>query len=309
MMRIPTLAAMLVLSAFAFAPGIASAAELPPAPTPAESFDVGTLHVDRYGNGDPIVLVPGLACGAWVWNGIIPHLAGTHAVYALTLAGFAGRPPQGTPSFAGFVRDLTALLDQRHLARVVLVGHSLGGTLAIAYAEANSSRLRGVVSVDGLPIFPDTDDLTPAQRQLVASRLASTLRAKTPDQMIAFETGLMSVGGVSDPSLAAPLAALTAQSDPTTVADWLTADVEVDLRPRLGAITVPLDEIVPYDPSEANPVSAVHPTESEKRAAYVASLARVHTVNVITISPSKLFVMIDQPDRFTTTLDALLAKL
>jgi pimeloyl-ACP methyl ester carboxylesterase len=250
-----------------------------------------------------------LACGAWVWNGIIPHLAATHAVYALTLAGFAGRPPLGTPSFAGFTRDLTALLDQRHLTRVVLVGHSLGGTLAIAYAEQDSNRLRGVVAVDGLPIFPDTDDLTPAQRQLVASRLASTLRAKTPDQMIAFETGLMSVGGVSDPALAAPLAALTAQSDPTTVADWLTANVEVDLRPRLGAITVPLDEIVPYDPSEANPVSAVHPTEAEKRAAYVAVLARARKVDVVMISPAKHFVMIDQPDRFTTTLDALLATL
>ncbi|MGD0050771.1 MAG: alpha/beta hydrolase [Vulcanimicrobiaceae bacterium] len=308
-MRTPLAAVALALSLIGGTSGRASAAVLPPAPTPAESFDVGTLHVDRYGSGDPIVLVPGLACGAWVWNGIIPHLAATHAVYALTLAGFAGRPPQGTPSFGGFVRDLTALLDQRHLARIVLVGHNLGGTLAIAYAEEYSNRLRGVVAIDGVPIFPDTDDLTPAQRQVVASRLASTLRAKTPEQMIAFETGLMSAGGVSDPTLAAPLAALTAQSDPTTVAEWLTADVEVDLRPRLGAITVPLDEIVPYDPSEANPVSAVHPTEAEKRAAYVASLARVHTVDVVTISPAKLFVMIDQPDRFTTALDMFLARL
>ena len=49
MMRIRTVAVALVLSAFTLTRGAAGAAVLPPAPTPAESFDVGTLHVGVLG--------------------------------------------------------------------------------------------------------------------------------------------------------------------------------------------------------------------------------------------------------------------
>jgi pimeloyl-ACP methyl ester carboxylesterase len=287
----------------------ARAATLPAPPAPAESFDIGTLHVDRYGVGDPIVLIPGLACGAWEWNGVIPHLAAAHTVYALTLAGFAGRPPQGAPSFAAFVRDLNALLDERKLIRPVLIGHSLGGTLALAYAEQHASRLRGLILVDGLPTFPDTEELSSAERQAMAQRVLGGLRDKTPADIIAFETALLTSGGVSDSDLAAPLAALTTQSDPTTVVGWVTADIEIDLRPHLGAITVPIDEIVPYDPSEANPVLAVHYTELQKRAYYITLFPRARKLNVATIAPSKFFVMYDQPDRFSAMLDAFLATM
>jgi pimeloyl-ACP methyl ester carboxylesterase len=287
----------------------ALAASLPPAPAPAEQFDVGTLHVDRYGSGDPIVLIPGLACGAWEWNGVIPQLAATHTVYALTLAGFAGRPPQGTPSIDGFVRDLDALLDARKLTRPVLIGHSLGGTLAIAYAERRPARVRGLVLVDALPTFPDTDGLSPADRKLVAQRIEGQVRGKTAADIIDFLTGLLTAGGVTDTDLAGPLAALLAQSDATTVVDWVTADIETDLRPRLGAIVAPIDEIVPYDPSEANPVSAVHYTEPQKRAYYVTQFPHVRHFTAVTIAPSKFFVMYDQPERFSATLVALLATM
>jgi pimeloyl-ACP methyl ester carboxylesterase len=302
------LATVLAMAALAV-PARTRAATLPPAPTPTASFQVGTLHVDAYGSGDPIVLLPDVACGAWEWYGVIPHLAATHTVYAVTPAGFAGQPPQGTPTFAGFERDLTALLDQRHLAKVVLVGHSLGGTLAIAYGETNGSRLRGIVAIDAQPIFPDTDDLNAQQRKEAAARSASTLRVQTPAQLVEYETGYMTAQGVEDPQLAAEYAALAAQSDPKTATDWIAAALEVDLRPRLAAIPVPLEEIVPYDPSEADPHIAVHYTQAEKVAAYKALFPRVRTFSIVAIAPAKHFVMADQPEQFLAALDAFLAKL
>ncbi|HTW83456.1 MAG TPA: alpha/beta hydrolase [Candidatus Sulfotelmatobacter sp.] len=291
-------------------PCVGMAATLPPAPLAASSFQVGTLHVDTYGTGgEPIVLLPELACGTWEWYGLIPHLAATHTVYAVTPAGFAGQPPQGTPSVAGFVRDLNAVLDRAHVEKAVLIGHSLGGTLALAFAEQHPTRVRGVVAVDALPIFPDTDDLTPAQRKEAAGRSASTLRLQTPAQLVEYETGFMSAQGVTDPALATAMAALAAQSDATTAADWIAADLEVDLRPRLGAITAPIEEIVPYDPSEANPQVAVHYTEPEKAAAYKALFAHARKLTVVSIAPAKHFVMLDQPDRFLAAVDAFLTTL
>jgi pimeloyl-ACP methyl ester carboxylesterase len=305
-MRLFVFVAVVAVTALAV-PTRTPAATLPPAPTPTASFQVGTLHVDAYGSGDPIVLLPDVACGAWEWYGVIPHLAATHTVYAVTPAGFAGQPPQGTPTFAGFARDLSALLDQRHLGKVVLVGHSLGGMLAIAYGETNGSRLRGIVAIDAQPIFPDTDDLNAAQRKEAAARSASTLRLHSTAQLVEYETGYMSAQGVEDPQLAAAYAALAAQSDPKTATDWIAASLEVDLRPHLAAIPVPLEEIVPYDPSEADPHIAVHYTQAEKVAAYKALFPRVRTLRIVAIAPAKHFVMADQPEAFAAALDAFLS--
>ncbi|MDQ6926526.1 MAG: alpha/beta hydrolase [Candidatus Eremiobacteraeota bacterium] len=301
-------AGALAATLFSVTPLAAHAAALPPDPPRAESFDVGMLHVDRYGSGDPIVLVPGLASGAWTWNGLIPHLAAKHSVYAVTIAGFAGRPAAGVPSFAAFERDLTALLDQRHLAKPVLVGHSIGGTLAIDYAETHPDRVRAIVAADGLPIFPGMQQLTQQQREAIGAQMGAGVKAQTHDQFLAYEKGYMASVGVNDTALADQLALLSAQSDAPSVAAWLQADLAADLRPNLAKITVPVLEIAPYSPAEGNPTAPMHYTEAEKGDYYRSLLAGAPKLDVITIAPARHFVMLDQPERFQKALDDFLAR-
>ena len=302
------LAGALAALLFSIAPLAARAATLPPDPPRAESFDVGMLHVDRYGSGDPIVLVPGLACGAWTWNGLIPHLAANHSVYAVTIAGFAGRPAVGTASFAAFENDLTALLDQRHLVKPVLVGHSLGGTLSIDYAETHPDRVRAIVAADGLPVFPGMQQLAQQQREAIGAQMAGSVKGQTHDQLLAFEKSYMATVGVSDAALGDQVAALSSQSDPPTIAAWLQADLAADLRPNLAKISVPVLEIAPYSPAEGNPAAAMHYTEPEKAALYRTLLAGVAKLDVVTIAPARHFVMLDQPERFQKALDDFLAR-
>jgi len=302
------LAGALAAALLSMTPLAAPAAALPPDPPRAESFDVGMLHVDRYGSGDPIVLVPGLASGAWTWNGLIPHLAATHSVYAVTIAGFAGRPATGTMSFAAFENDLTALFDQRHLVKPVLVGHSLGGTLAIDYGETHPDRVRAIVAADGLPIFPGMQQLTQQQREAIGAQMASGVKAQTHDQFLAFEKNYMASVGVNDAALADQVAALSAQSDASAVAAWLQADLAADLRPNLAKITVPVLEIAPYSPAEGNPAAPMHYTEAEKADYYRTLLAGVAKLDVLTIAPARHFVILDQPERFQKALDDFLAR-
>jgi pimeloyl-ACP methyl ester carboxylesterase len=279
----------------------AGAVALPPAPVPAETFDVGMLHVERYGAGKPVVLISGLASGAWTWYGVIPHLAASHTVYVVTLAGFAGRPaPTGDVSIARFEGDLTALLDARHIAKTALVGHSLGGTLSIAYAEAHSDRLTTVVAVDGLPVFPPVSQMSDAQRAAAATQFSGSIRTQTPAAYAAAEQTYMATIGVIDPALAAQTAALQAKSDQQTVAAWAQLDVGSDLRPQLGTITVPLVEITGY--TAAEPYS-----QDQKQAFYSMLLVGTPKAEVIVIPGARHFVMLDQPEHFNAVLDAALA--
>jgi pimeloyl-ACP methyl ester carboxylesterase len=290
-------AALIIFSTAA----VAGAATLPPAPAAAESFDVGMLHVDRYGSGPPVVLLPGLASGAWTWNGVIPHLAASHTVYSVGLAGFSGRPaPTGDVSFARFDSDLSALLSARGIVRPALVGHSLGGTLAIAYAEAHPDRIASVVAVDGLPVFPTAAQMSAAERTAMAGQIATAVRGQTDEQFGAYQRQYMSSIGVTDSALGQQIGTLSGQSDRATVAAWLMADLGADLRPQLAAITVPFTEIAGW--SSGEPYS-----EAQKAAFYRMLLTGASKVNVVTIPGAKHFVMLDQPELFSAALDRALA--
>ena len=134
-------AAAIVAAVWMSVAGAAVAAEA------AAVFDVGTMHVERHGErGSPVILIPGLASGAWVWKDTIAALQGEHRVYAVTLAGFDGRPAVRGDVLALAATSLQELIVSQRLDKPVLVGHSLGGTLALMFAATHSDLIGGAVT-------------------------------------------------------------------------------------------------------------------------------------------------------------------
>ena len=98
--------------------------------TPSSSFEAGSVHVDRYGSGSPaLVLIPGLTDSAAVWDTTVARYQATYTIYVLTLPGFGGRAPVKAPMLDTVARDIAAFLPSAN--KPVLIGHSLGGFLAI----------------------------------------------------------------------------------------------------------------------------------------------------------------------------------
>ncbi len=286
----------------ALVPGRASAAALVPLPVAAESFDIGFLHVDRYGNGpSSIIIIPGLACGPWEWAREIALLSQNDTVYALTLSGFDGRPYtiSGDP-FDEFSRDFWALLDARKIERPVVIGHSLGGTLAIALAEEHSDRLAGVFALDGLPVFPTLAQADTAAREKAAQSASAQIAAETHDQVVAQERSYMQ-HAVLDESLVEPTAALEGRSDPKGIAAWISADLSRDLRPGLARITIPLVEVMPY----ASPSPY---TQAQTLLFYQSLLAGAPHATVVPIENARHFAMFDQPKAVDAVIMQFLAQ-
>jgi pimeloyl-ACP methyl ester carboxylesterase len=104
------------------------------------------LHCEISGDGAPVVLLHGFATDLHLWDDQIPVLAQTYRVIRYDLRGFGKSAASAEPySHAG---DLKALLDQLGLARVVIVGLSLGGGAAINFAIEHPEAVRGLVLVD-----------------------------------------------------------------------------------------------------------------------------------------------------------------
>jgi pimeloyl-ACP methyl ester carboxylesterase len=276
---------------------------------PVSSFDAGTIHIEEYGNGTcTIILIPGLSCGPWVWSGVIGRFAPNYKIYAITLPGFDGRPATDKrPLITTFTKDFWEMLDARKIKKPVVIGHSLGGTLAIALAEEHSERLSGVVAVDGLPVFPMLAEATPDQRKaLVAGMMAGYATLSTADQL-ANARQFMTTIGTNKPELVEPTSRLEARGDPKAVGAWMVEDLCQDLRPNLHKITIPMLEIMPYNPADNQPPAGY--TQAQMVSFYQSLLAGVPTVTVVPISPSRHFVMLDQPEAFYISLGSFLSAL
>src|SRR5262249_33488076 len=101
-----------------------------------------TVHYVRQGRGPVVVLVHGLGGFAESWRRTIDALAARADVLALDLPGFGlSAKPRTRYDLDFFVRSLHGFLDVVGVGQVSLVGHSLGGAVAVAYALTHPARV------------------------------------------------------------------------------------------------------------------------------------------------------------------------
>lgn len=279
----------------------------------SRTFTVGTLRVQRYGmHGRAMILIPGLSSGPWEWRGTIVHFEKDHVIYALTLAGFDGTPaPKAKTGFMTLAdTSLLDLIQMHHIDKPVLIGHSLGGTLAIRFATEHSDLLSGVVAVDGLPVFPL---MSASQREATAQRMRQLIGHVSKAQFTAQQLRYMQTIGLVNPDQAKHYAALSARSDPGATYEYMAEDFDLDLRPQLKNITVPLLEISPYYKPDFERYAKLNKrplTTAEQKADYYQQLLDgAPHARVVSIDGARHFVMLDQPQKFFATLSGFLAGL
>ena len=104
------------------------------------------------GEGPPLVLIHGFAASLGWWDQIAPDLAKDHTVVRLDLIGHGG---SAAPSAGYTIEDqaqvVASVLDSLNLDRVTVIGHSMGGEVATALAEANPVRIARLILIDSPP--------------------------------------------------------------------------------------------------------------------------------------------------------------
>lgn len=278
-----------------------------PARPPPAGVQVGILRVQQSGtHGRAVILIPGLECGPWVWERTIADLERDHVVYAVTQAGFDGTPPPVRMTGLGdqASASLLRLIEGQHLDKPVLVGHSLGGALALRFAGEHAELIAGAVSVDAPPIMPGMEQPDWPQRQQLRAVLEKISPATALEDMRQ---------SVINPAVAARYAPRVARSDPASVRAYLAEGLDADLRPLMQHANVPILEIAAYYRPDFERDAAANGqpvvTETGNVAYHQSLLADAPNAKVISISPSRHFVMLDQPVRFQRTLRAFLGSL
>ncbi len=264
-------------------------------PTPAERFEIKGMLVERHGSGPrPLVLVPGLSSGGWVWGQMVRDLSPGHSVYVVTLPGFDGRPAVGGDPFDAAKDALAELIASRKLSKPVLVGHSLGATLALALAQDLPQQVGGVVAIDGLPVFPRTEDMPPEQRAAMAEGIRKQMAALAGPAFASQQHQYMRSIGMIDLGKADDAARLTSRSDPGAVAAYMGAVLSRDLRPGLASVKAPVLMLVPYFAPDAVVLNNI--TIADKLAYYRELMSGTPRLEVEAIDKARHFAMVDQPE-------------
>jgi pimeloyl-ACP methyl ester carboxylesterase len=116
----------------------------------ALSPDGVAIRYQVAGQGSPaIVLIHCWLCDQHLWDAVVPVLARNHMLVTLDLAGHGGSG--GTRkvwTIEAFGRDVKAVVDQLGFERVILVGHSMGGLVALEAARLLPAKLAGLVPLD-----------------------------------------------------------------------------------------------------------------------------------------------------------------
>ncbi|WBB53719.1 alpha/beta fold hydrolase [Verrucosispora sp. WMMD573] len=114
------------------------------------------IPCSAWGSGPPVLLLHGITTSSADWAEIAPALATGRQVLAYDQRGHGDRADVGPYSLDRLTEDVTAFLDARGLAKVDLIGHSMGGVVAMRFALAHPSRVRSLllISATAEPVSP-----------------------------------------------------------------------------------------------------------------------------------------------------------
>jgi pimeloyl-ACP methyl ester carboxylesterase len=125
-----------------------------------ETINVNGIDIayTRQGQGTPLVLIHGYPLDHSIWDEVVPLLSPTFDLILPDLRGFgASASSDESATLADFAADIARLLDSLNIQQAALAGHSMGGYVALAFARAYPTRVRGLGLVSS-QVLADTPE-------------------------------------------------------------------------------------------------------------------------------------------------------
>ncbi len=289
-----------------FIPALALAAHAPAVATAAMPVYTDRISVTVMGQGPDVVLIPGLASSAHVWDATVTQLAPQHRVHVVQVAGFAGTEPHANASGPVLEPTLAAIhgyIAANRLRAPAVIGHSLGGLIAMRLAIYHAASVGRLLLVDALPFIGVLAEphATVASIEPTAARMRAKLLAGTQEDYARAEPASMAKLVKSTGPAAQAAIAAAAASDHRVVAQALYDDLTTDLRSDLARIKQPVTMLYPWDASHGMPQAAFD-------GLYRSAFAGLPQAKLQRIDASFHFIMLDQPQAFGQAVEAFLAN-
>jgi len=265
-----------------------------------------SFTVDVSGEGKPLIFIPGLISGSGVWDETVDYFAEGYACHRLTLAGFAGQAPiENGPYLEKFRNDIIQYINDHQLQDVTIVGHSLGGFLALLIGLEDIEAVESLVVVDALPFLPAMSNphaeagFNEKRAQQYYGQLASMSEVELRQMWLMTAQSMC-----SDSAKWEQMTDWFMASDLKTEA-WTSHEMMgMDLRTSMAHINIPVLLLVPF---QSNPYFPDYNRESAELL-YRGQYAALPQLQMEVVEDAKHFVMFDQPELFMKLIKEFINK-
>ncbi|THD77230.1 MAG: alpha/beta hydrolase [Phenylobacterium sp.] len=255
------------------------------------------------GYGPDVILVTGLSSAELTWGAEAARLKDHYRLHLIQIAGFGGAAVGANdagPVLAPVAAEIDAYIRDNRLQRPAVIGHSLGGLVALELAAAHPKDVSRLMILDSLPFVGlQAGATSAAQLEPQAAAVRAQLTA-APQAAYAATTPATAAQMAASPADQAKVAAAMAASDHRTVADALYDAMTSDLRPALAGLPMPVTVLYAAKSSAGLPQAA-------SDALYAKAYADVPHHSVQRVDGAAHFLMLDQPAAFDAAVQAFLA--
>ncbi len=255
------------------------------------------VNVKGKGKGKPIILIPGFTVPGDIWDPLVKELEKNHECHIITLAGFGSKEPITFPWLPKVNDAIKEYIQIKKLRRATIIGHSLGGTVAIWLAKNQDLKISRIIVVDALPasgalMIPNfnPENLTydsPYNKQQIA------MDDKAFEKMATF----MSKGMSNKETEQQRIKNWLITADRKTYVYGYTDYLKLDLREDLKNITIPVTIIAATEPYGKGIVTNNYKNQYENLKNYDFILAE----------GSSHFIMLDKPEWFFNQIKMILS--
>lgn len=265
-----------------------------------------SFQVQVAGKGPPMILIPGLSSGGETWDGTVAHYRDHFETHVLTLAGFVG-VPRVNVSEGGMLskvrEELATYIRSKRLANPILIGHSLGGFIAMDLVSRYPDLPSKVVIVDTYPFMMGVDPtMTPTQAKTIAGQIRTGIGTMSQEAYQAYaQAGTSTNNLVTSQADQQRLIEWARASDRLSVADALAEMLGADLREDVVKIKVPTMVLAAWRGSED--VGASYQAVDRNMHEQYAKLAGVE---IHVSDTARHFIMWDDPQWMFGYLDKFL---
>ncbi|WP_347049175.1 alpha/beta hydrolase [Flavobacterium olei] len=198
------------------------------------------FEVVKTGNGkQSILFIPGFASSGAVWNETKANFEKEFTCYTLTMAGFAGVKAQSDPSLENWKNEIAAYIKENKIEKPIVIGHSMGGGLALALAADYPELIGKIVVVDALPCLAALSDPSfKSKENIDCSATVKQMTELTESQFYDMQKQTMP-RLLADRSKLEMVVDWSVKSDRTTFGQMYCDFFNVDLRERISKIKCP----------------------------------------------------------------------
>lgn len=264
------------------------------------------FSVEVSGEGPDAIFIPGLSTTREVWRASVEGLEGNR-VHLLQVRGFgedAGVNAEG-PVLEPLIAELARYIEDNDLELPAIIGHSLGGFIAMKLGATHPDLAGRIMIVDSFPWFaiitvPPGTEPDMAQVTVQAEGARAMMRGMYGRPMPEGANDALLSSYLVDRSNMPLLREWTGSADQRVTGQLVYELMTGDMREGVADITAPVTVVYPHQPGFMTPESV----ENFYRQQY----ANLPQAEFVPVAPAAHFLMVDQPEAFHAALEEFLAR-